>query len=154
MALKNTQYDEIMRDYYPQTRQKTAMSRRDASAEPQRLSRSLPPSIMRSLLLASLPREKPSKAMRQPSPTSGRISEALSEKKTELLTSHGYPADYLEMYYHCPDCQDTGYIGQEKCHCFRQAVIDLLLHPVQHPGHSGRGKISIIFPSVTIPIRR
>ena len=51
---------------------------------------------------------------------------ALSDRKAALLTSHGYPADYLEMHYHCPDCQDTGYIGQEKCHCFRQAVIDLL----------------------------
>ena len=42
------------------------------------------------------------------------------------IRDSGYPADYLEMHYHCPDCQDTGYIGQEKCHCFRQAVIDLL----------------------------
>lgn len=51
---------------------------------------------------------------------------ALSAKKTELLTSAGYPADYLDPVYRCPDCQDTGYIGTEKCHCFRQAEIDLL----------------------------
>ncbi|MGN0291664.1 MAG: ATP-binding protein, partial [Lachnospiraceae bacterium] len=24
------------------------------------------------------------------------------------------------------DCQDTGYIGQERCHCFKQAAIDLV----------------------------
>ena len=35
-----------------------------------------------------------------------------------MLISHGYPADYLEPVYDCPDCQDTGYVGQEKCHCY------------------------------------
>lgn len=51
---------------------------------------------------------------------------SLSARRTELLESAGYPADYLEPSYRCPDCQDTGYIGTEKCHCFRQAIIDLL----------------------------
>lgn len=50
----------------------------------------------------------------------------LSEKKTELLVSAGYPKDYLQPHFNCPDCQDTGYIGTQKCHCFRQAIIDLL----------------------------
>ena len=31
-----------------------------------------------------------------------------------------------EPAYFCPDCQDTGYIGKEKCHCFKQAVVDLI----------------------------
>ena len=30
------------------------------------------------------------------------------------------------MRYQCPDCKDTGYIGTEKCHCFRQAIVDLV----------------------------
>ena len=51
---------------------------------------------------------------------------ALSAKKEKLLTGAGYPADYLEPHYRCPDCQDTGYIGSKKSHCFRQAAIDLL----------------------------
>lgn len=50
----------------------------------------------------------------------------LSGKKQQILTSAGYPKDYLELHYHCPDCQDTGYVGTQKCHCFRQAIIDLL----------------------------
>ncbi len=49
----------------------------------------------------------------------------LSARRTLLLTKAGYPADYLKPQYHCPDCRDTGYIGQEKCHCFRQAEIEL-----------------------------
>lgn len=34
----------------------------------------------------------------------------ISRQKRELLTSAGYPADYLEPVYDCPDCKDTGYI--------------------------------------------
>ncbi|MCI9137138.1 MAG: ATP-binding protein [Lachnospiraceae bacterium] len=50
----------------------------------------------------------------------------LIEEKHALLKSHGYPENYFEPPYHCPDCKDTGYIGQEKCHCFKQAAIDLI----------------------------
>ncbi len=50
----------------------------------------------------------------------------IGEKKARLLTENGYPADYLTPVYSCPDCKDTGYIGNEKCHCFKQAIIDLL----------------------------
>ncbi len=50
----------------------------------------------------------------------------LGARRTHLLKKAGYPADYLTMRYHCPDCQDTGYIDGKKCHCFQQAVIELL----------------------------
>ena len=50
----------------------------------------------------------------------------LTDKKAELLVSAGFPADYLEPVYECPDCQDTGYIGNKKCHCFQKQIIDLL----------------------------
>ena len=50
----------------------------------------------------------------------------LSQERTALLLSSGYPADYLEMSYTCPLCQDTGYIGSQKCSCFRKAEIELL----------------------------
>jgi DNA replication protein DnaC len=51
---------------------------------------------------------------------------ALSQKKKALLKEHGYPDDYLQPKYSCPDCRDTGYIGSEKCHCFKQAIVNLL----------------------------
>ncbi|MCD8012786.1 MAG: ATP-binding protein [Lachnospiraceae bacterium] len=50
----------------------------------------------------------------------------ISAQKTALLKEAGFPEDYLCPRYQCPDCEDTGYIGNEKCHCFRQAEIDLL----------------------------
>lgn len=50
----------------------------------------------------------------------------LFAKKKRLLAEAGYPDDYLELSYTCPDCKDTGYIGNHKCHCFKKAIIDFL----------------------------
>ena len=50
----------------------------------------------------------------------------LFEEKKLLLTQAGYRTDYLELSYTCPDCKDTGYIGKEKCHCFKKAIIDYM----------------------------
>ncbi|MDD3368645.1 MAG: ATP-binding protein [Lachnospiraceae bacterium] len=46
--------------------------------------------------------------------------------KKQLLLAHGLPDDYLAPFYHCKDCQDTGYINGQKCHCFRQQMVSLL----------------------------
>ena len=42
----------------------------------------------------------------------------ISVKRASLLKKYGFPENYLETWYHCPDCKDTGYIGRERCHCF------------------------------------
>lgn len=51
---------------------------------------------------------------------------SLREARQELLVSCGFAPDYLEPVYECADCQDTGYIGSQKCHCFKKAVCDIL----------------------------
>ncbi len=50
----------------------------------------------------------------------------LSGMKRQLLLSHEFPADYLDLTYSCSDCRDTGYIGSQRCHCFRRQVRHLL----------------------------
>ena len=52
--------------------------------------------------------------------------DTLVERKQELLITNGYSKDYLEPVYTCRDCKDTGYIGNEKCHCLKQAIISQL----------------------------
>ncbi|MCQ2507997.1 MAG: ATP-binding protein [Dorea sp.] len=52
--------------------------------------------------------------------------QSLRTEKKILLKQHQLPEDYLELQYTCPDCKDTGYIGTEKCHCLKQAMVDLL----------------------------
>lgn len=51
---------------------------------------------------------------------------ALSAKKAHLLTGAGFPTDYLDPIYDCPDCQDTGYVNSRRCRCFNQRIINLL----------------------------
>lgn len=51
---------------------------------------------------------------------------SLALQKAELLKNSGYASDYLDTEYKCKDCKDTGYIGNEKCHCFKQKIIETL----------------------------
>ena len=46
-------------------------------------------------------------------------------RKSELLVSNGYPMDYLELNYRCNKCNDTGFIGSEKCSCFKNKLIQI-----------------------------
>ena len=59
-----------------------------------------------------------------------KLAEVAAAQK-QLLAQYGYPADYLEPVYTCPECQDTGYISgsnglKEKCSCLRQQEIRIL----------------------------
>ena len=46
-------------------------------------------------------------------------------ERRALLKEHGFPEDYLEPVYTCPDCRDTGLIDGKHCHCFDREVVRL-----------------------------
>ena len=48
------------------------------------------------------------------------------QQRLNILKELGYSEQYLEPVYECPDCKDTGYINNERCHCFKQRAIDLV----------------------------
>lgn len=50
----------------------------------------------------------------------------INRRKEELLKENGYDLSYLTVPYKCQDCEDTGYIGGRKCHCFKQAELHVL----------------------------
>lgn len=55
----------------------------------------------------------------------------ISHRKKALLQNAGFPVNYLEPVYDCPDCKDTGYIEtaegiKDKCHCFHRQEIAIL----------------------------
>ena len=50
----------------------------------------------------------------------------VARKKRQLLRENGFPEDYLDPSYDCPDCHDTGYIGTEKCRCYRRKELAIL----------------------------
>ena len=52
-----------------------------------------------------------------------KLSDLRMEKEA-LLKCYRIDPKMLQMQYHCPDCKDTGYIENEKCHCFKQRIID------------------------------
>ncbi len=52
-----------------------------------------------------------------------KLSDLRMEKEA-LLKCYRIDPKELQMQYRCPDCQDTGYIENEKCHCLKQRIID------------------------------
>lgn len=125
MALKNTQYDKIMREYY----RRQLDNKREQDERVRTAYKALPQLAQIDHKIASLSVGHARMLLGGSQETLSRLRQdisALAEKRRQILTDHGYPADFLDLHYTCPDCKDTGYIGSEKCHCFKQAVIDLL----------------------------
>ncbi len=129
MGLTNSQYDEIMRDY--QRRQNQA--RRELSLREEEVRERFPEfaDLDAQIASAGVACARVMLSANDAEASAGLCAlqegiDRISAQKEQLLKEAGYPADYLQMKYQCPDCRDTGYIGQEKCHCFRRAEIDLL----------------------------
>lgn len=40
----------------------------------------------------------------------------------EILTAHGYPADYLDLHYCCTECSDTGFRDGKPCACLMREI--------------------------------
>ncbi len=129
MSLTNSQYNEIIRTYDDTQSKNRAIlderTRRVYTANP-RLSE------IRDLITiksASVAREMIAHSDEDHTAAIASLRaeiDALRQEKIQLLVSMGLPADYLELPYDCPDCKDTGFIGDDKCHCFKQKTIDLL----------------------------
>ncbi|MGN2371490.1 ATP-binding protein [Clostridium cagae] len=49
----------------------------------------------------------------------------LRVRKCEMLVANGYDPEYLNLKYTCNKCKDTGFVGANKCHCYKQKLIRL-----------------------------
>lgn len=49
----------------------------------------------------------------------------LKMRKSELLVSHGYPMDYLTLKYNCPKCNDTGFVNNKRCDCYKAHLANI-----------------------------
>lgn len=124
MPLTNSQYNALMRVY----EEKRAKSRDLANLHYARACQKVPElaSIDASISSASLDQAK--KLLAGDDTALASLKEdirSLSDRRRRLLSDAGFPEDYLEQHFECPDCQDTGYVGTKKCHCFLKAIIDL-----------------------------
>lgn len=50
--------------------------------------------------------------------------ESLKKQKEVLMLENGFPKDYFNDIYICRKCEDTGFINNEKCYCFKQKLIN------------------------------
>lgn len=126
MALKNSEYNAILRQYD----QRQFQNLRSQEKCRQKVYEKVPGIRALDEQIAHTAAEYARKSILQKSPQIlGRFKadmKLLEEEKSRLLIAHGFPKDYLQLHYHCADCKDTGFIGNEKCHCFKQAIADLI----------------------------
>lgn len=125
MPLQNFQYDTIMREYnrrQAENRRLLEQRRKEAYAKIPRLGE-----IDEEVAALSAAKARALINGRESGLEDLKASiSLLSQERTALLLTNGYPQNYLEMPYTCPKCQDTGYIGSQKCICFKRAALELL----------------------------
>lgn len=129
MSLNNSQYESIMKSY-EQTRE---ANRRLTQERRLAVYAQIPEYSALEESVATLSVSMAKQMLAGDDDALAHLHAALADignKKKALLAEHGYPADYLDPIYKCPDCQDTGYLEnkegrREKCHCFRNQEIAL-----------------------------
>lgn len=125
MALSNAQYNAVMRDYgQQQLRNRHEQDRRIAEVYEK-------VSAIRELDRAISTRSAACARRVLDGDTGARAGlraelADMREQKEILLKAAGFSADYMQMRYRCPDCQDTGYADGRRCHCFEQARVQIL----------------------------
>ena len=124
MALNNSQYDAIMREYdQMQSQHQYELSKRrdeifEKIPEYEALTYSTP-SFAMSCTLKAIAGDSSAVA------TAKEELQRIKARKQELLLQNDYPADYLEIQYNCSACQDTGYINGEKCACLKKRILSI-----------------------------
>ena len=125
MALKNEQYNQIIREYDTRKLQnKHALDKRIEEAY-----RLIPQIKNLEDEIISLSAQSGRLALHGDDRSLKELkdsSAALKAVQIDLLAANGLPTDYLELQYQCNMCKDTGYVGNEKCNCFKQAISDLV----------------------------
>ena len=125
MSLSNSQYDEILREYDArQLRNQHLLEARTKAAYEQ-----VPRLKEIDDAIASCSTSQAKRLLDGDETALSTLREQIAayrKEKSALLEEHGFPTDYFEPIYTCPDCKDTGYIGFKRCHCFEQAAINLV----------------------------
>ena len=124
MALTNSQFDAIMREYdniraqhdYELQKRKEEIFETIPTFEELYDSVS---SIGYSYILKSMDGD-------QTAPVNAKEAlEKIRVQKEELLMQYGYPKDYLEKKYTCSNCQDTGYVNNRQCECLKKKILSI-----------------------------
>lgn len=125
MALTNSQYNEVMRDYEKQQ----LKNRYDRQRRVEEVYRQVPRIRQLDEEIRSRGADSARQVLAGDDGAKERFKKKLEElrkEKRSLLREAGYPNDYMEPRFRCSDCQDTGYAKGRRCHCFEQARTRIL----------------------------
>lgn len=130
MALTNSQYEEIRRGY-ERTRD---MNRLLAESRREEIYASIPGFRDLTDSVSMLSAASARRLLDGEEGVLAELHEKLAEiaaAQKQMLAQYGYPADYMDPVYTCPECQDTGYRSgadglKVKCRCLRQQEIRIL----------------------------
>ncbi len=125
MALTNSQYDELWRQYD----ERQLANQHVLSERKKQIYRQFPRLKEINGLIASASIRHARELLDGDAEALAKLSRELNgyrAERTAILASAGLDEHYFEPDYACPDCKDTGYIGGRRCHCFEQAAIDLV----------------------------
>lgn len=123
MLLTNEQYNHIMHIYSDRqlSRQRELKSRRNTLIARAPRIKEIEASIRRAAIDEVASRLYDQTDASEP----GSLIDSLVSEKAALIKEAGFPPDYLEVPYVCPDCRDTGYVDGQRCHCFTQLSLEL-----------------------------
>ncbi|MCR5254945.1 MAG: ATP-binding protein [Acetatifactor sp.] len=130
MGLSKQQYDQIIRDY-EHTRD---YNRHLLDERRRKVYEKIPPYRILDESIGGIASKRVRLAIEGDSAALEDLHEEINNitiKKKSLLTDGGFPVDYLDPIYNCPDCLDTGYVNTDdglkaKCHCFKDREISIL----------------------------
>ena len=125
MSISNAKYDAIMRTY----EERRLIHRHNLEEHREEVYELIPEYKKLDAEIASVSVEQGKKLIGGEVNALTELREKVKKmvaRKAELLSEYGFPADYLEPQYDCPDCRDTGYIGTERCKCLKQEIIRVL----------------------------
>ena len=125
MSLTNAQYDTLMRDYQiQQTENRHIVEERRAE-----LYRAIPELERLDDEIATRSIQAAKARLMGEKGDSADLHQQIQDivlRKDQLITEAGFPRNYLEPPYRCIDCKDTGYVNGSRCHCLKQASINLV----------------------------
>ena len=125
MALTNSQYNTIIRTY----EERQLKAHHDLEQRQNYVAKNLPVYQELTNRISSLSLECARQMLDGDDLAFSKLKKEISflrAQKEAVLKNAGLTRDYLELQYQCPDCKDTGYINNRKCHCFKQQIISFL----------------------------
>lgn len=127
MALNNSQYASVMREYD----RKQSRNREEQQKRRDQIYARYPKLVELDGELSTLAVRQARRLLEGDSEALEKLREAYDAIRAErerLFEAAGLQPDCLDMHWDCSLCRDTGYVDGKKCRCFLQKELEILYH--------------------------